>query len=63
MVKNYFKSLILELVGKGLELKKKPLVREFREASQDKERNAEIEVWDLLSGDGLDETNTYSKFT
>lgn len=63
MVKNYFKLLILELVGKGLELKKKPLAREFRKASQDKERNAEIEVWDLLSKDGLDETNTYSKFT
>lgn len=63
MVKNYFKLLILELVGKGLELKKKPLGRKFRKSSQDKERNAEIEVWDLLSGDGLDETNTYSKFT
>lgn len=33
----------------------KDLAQEFQEASRDRERNAEIELWDTLSGDGLDE--------
>ena len=35
------------MVGTGLEIKKETLAKEFREASQDSERNAEIELWDL----------------
>ena len=42
-----------------LEKEKQKLAIEFMEASQDVERNAEIEVWDTLIGDGLNETNTY----
>jgi hypothetical protein len=38
---------------------KQKLAREFKEASQDVERNAEIEIWDALGGDGLDEANSY----
>ncbi len=50
---------VSEMVEKGLEHKKELLAREFREADQDTERNAEIELWDTLTGDGLDETNDY----
>ena len=47
------------LVEKGLETRKEILAREFREAAQDTERSAEIELWDTLIGDGLNETNEY----
>lgn len=50
---------VAEVVEKGLEGKKEQLAREFREASLDKERNSEIEIWDDLIGDGLDEENSY----
>jgi hypothetical protein len=46
-------------VAKGIETEKQKLAREFQEASRDKERNTEIEIWDTLTGDGLDETNAY----
>jgi hypothetical protein len=52
-------KFVAQMVAKGLETKKEKLAREFREASQDAERNAEIELWDTLIGDGLDETNAY----
>ena len=52
-------KFVAEMVKKGLECKKEKLAREFREANQDVERNAEIELWDTLTGDGLDETNDY----
>ncbi len=42
-------KFVAEVVEKSLESKKKMLAREFREASQDAERNAEIELWDTLS--------------
>jgi hypothetical protein len=57
--KRQISKYIAHLVEKGLETEKQKLAREFREASRDAERNAEIELWDNLSGDGLDETNDY----
>lgn len=47
------------MVQKELETKKQRIAREFREASLDKERNAEIDLWNTLSGEGLDDTNKY----
>ena len=52
-------KFVAQMVEKGLENKKEMLAREFREASQDSERNAEIEMWDTTIGDGIDETNDY----
>ena len=52
-------KFVAQLTEKGLANKKEELAREFREASQDAERNTEIELWDTTSGDGIDETNTY----
>ncbi len=52
-------KFVAQMVAKGLETEKQRLAREFQEASQDVERNAEIKLWDTLNGDGLDETNTY----
>ena len=52
-------KFVAQMVEKGLENKKEMLAREFREASQDSERNAEIEIWDTTIGDGIDETNDY----
>jgi hypothetical protein len=52
-------KFVAEMVEKGLAREKEKLAREFREASQDKERNAEIELWDTLSDEGFDETNAY----
>ncbi len=40
---------------------KKKLAQEFRDADEDAERNAEIDLWDEASGDGLNETNDYSE--
>jgi len=51
-------KFVAQVVEKGLETKKQQLAREFREASLDVERNAEIKLWDNLMGDdGLDKTN------
>ena len=49
------------LVEKGLEEKKQLLAKEFREASLDVERNADIADWDNLIGsdEGLDGSNDY----
>lgn len=44
-------KFVARLVEKGLETEKQKLAREFREASQDIERNAEIEIWDTLAGE------------
>jgi hypothetical protein len=52
-------KFVAKMVKKGLETKKEMLAREFREASQDAQRHAEIELWDTLTGDGLNETNAY----
>lgn len=52
-------KFVAEMVEKGLESKKELLAREFREANEDAERNAEIELWDTLTGEGLNETNEY----
>jgi hypothetical protein len=57
--RRHISKFIAELVGKGLETKKQQLAQEFQEAAQEDERNAEIKLWDTLSGDGLDETNAY----
>lgn len=52
-------KFVAEMVEKGLETKKEKLAREFREASKDKERNTEIELWDTLIDEGINETNKY----
>ncbi len=52
-------KFVSQIVEKGLETEKLKLAREFQEASQDVERNTEIETWDTLSGDGLNEENPY----
>lgn len=52
-------KFVAQVVTKGLETEKQKLAREFQEASQDTERNAEIELWDSLSEDGLNEENAY----
>lgn len=46
-------KFVAQMVTKGLEAEKNKLAKEFREASQDSERNAELDTWDTLSGDGL----------
>ena len=57
--KRQMSKFVAEKVREGLEDKKAELAKAFREASEDKERNTEIERWDSLSGEGLDETNNY----
>jgi hypothetical protein len=52
-------KFVAEQVENGLKIKRETLAREFREANQDAERNAEIELWDTLIGDGINETNKY----
>lgn len=52
-------KFVAKLVAQGLEEKKEKLAEEFREAALDTERNFEIEIWEDLVGDGLDETNDY----
>lgn len=52
-------SFVARLVERGLAKRKEKLAREFREAANDQERNREIELWDTLNGEGLDETNAY----
>jgi len=44
-----------QMVEEGLKIKKEKLAQEFREADQDMERNAEIELWDTIIGDGLED--------
>lgn len=57
--KRQISKFVAQLVEKGLEIEKRKLAREFQEANHDIERNAEIEIWDTLSGEGLDEANSY----
>lgn len=57
--KRQISKFVAEMLRKALEHKKKLLAHEFQEASRDQERNAEIALWDTLSGEGLDETNSY----
>ncbi|MGA8165095.1 MAG: hypothetical protein WB791_08750 [Waddliaceae bacterium] len=52
-------KFVSDAVKEKLESQKKKLARDFREASQDKERNKEADLWDSLSGEGLDEENKY----
>ena len=52
-------KFVTKAVVKGLETEKQKMAREFREASQDEERNAEVELWDSLSDEGLNEENEY----
>lgn len=52
-------KFVSQMVTKGLEAEKQKLAKEFQEASKDHKRNAEIDIWDSLSQDGLDETNGY----
>jgi hypothetical protein len=42
-------KFVAQTVAKGLETEKRKLAREFREASQDIERNKEIEIWDRIA--------------
>jgi hypothetical protein len=57
--KRQISKFVAKTVEKGLKLEKEKLAREFQEASQDQERAREVESWDMLIGDGLDESNTY----
>jgi len=59
VAKGKISQFVAEIVEKGLETEKEILAREFREANDDKERNAEIELWNSLSDEGLDESNKY----
>lgn len=59
IAKRQISKFVAQLVAEGLEAEKNKLAREFQEASQDAERNAELEIWDTLSTDGLNETNKY----
>lgn len=52
-------KFVAEMVAKGLETEKEKLAREFKEASHDVERNTEIEIWDTLLDEGLNEKNDY----
>lgn len=52
-------KFVAQIVEAGLQSKKEKLAREFREASKEAEREAEIELWDTTIGDGLSETNDY----
>lgn len=52
-------KFVARMVAKGMETEKQKIAREFREVSQDIERNSEIELWDTTIGDGLNETNDY----
>jgi hypothetical protein len=57
--RRHISKFVAQMVEKGLESRKEMLAKEFREASQDSERNAEIEIWDTTLGDGINETNDY----
>lgn len=52
-------KFVANMLAKAIEEKKKLLTHAFREAAQDSERNMEIQLWDTLIRDGLDETNAY----
>lgn len=57
LAKGKISKFVSQMVEKGLAAEKEKIAREFREASQDSDRNAEIELWDSALGDGLDENN------
>lgn len=64
--KGQISKFVAEMTEKGLVQKKKKIAEEFQNASKDfknankdSARNKEIELWDSLSGDGLDETSSY----
>jgi hypothetical protein len=57
--KRQISKFVASMVAKALEAEKMRLANEFKEASSDQDRNAEIEVWDSLNGEGLNETNRY----
>lgn len=57
--KRQISKFIAELLKPALKIKKEEMAREFREAANDTERNKEIQIWDQLSDDGLNETNSY----
>lgn len=57
--KRQMSKFVAEMLVKELDKKKKLMADEFKEASQDSERNSEINLWDELSGEGLNETNRY----
>ncbi len=44
-----FITFVTQMGEKGLETEKQKLAREFREANQDSERNAEIEIWNTIN--------------
>jgi len=52
-------KFVAQVVEEGLEIKKERLARDYQEASQDAEREAEAKLWETTLGDGLDETNRY----
>ncbi len=52
-------KFVTKAVEERLEATKQKMAVEFREASRDEERNSEIELWDSLSNEGLNEENEY----
>ncbi|PJD97612.1 MAG: hypothetical protein CK425_03015 [Parachlamydia sp.] len=50
-------KFVTQMVTNGLGAEKQKLAKEFQEAHQDSERNAEIEIWNALIGDGIDIAN------
>ena len=52
-------KFVAKMVSKGLDAEREKLAKEFKDANEDQDRNTETRMWDSLSGDGLDETNTY----
>lgn len=52
-------KFVTQMVENGLKSEKERWAQEFREASEDKERKTEIELWDTLIDEGLDEKNNY----
>lgn len=57
--KRHISKFVAQMLEKEIARKKKLLAREFQEAAQDLDRNSEIELWDTLSGDGLNDANAY----
>ena len=52
-------KFVAESLEKELETKKMLLAEEFKQAANDKERQTEIDEWDELNDDGLNEKNSY----
>lgn len=57
--KRQISKFVAQMLKEALENKKKLLIKELQEAARDEERNREIELWDTLNDEGINETNPY----